>query len=499
MHENFSAKFTQPKMGNFSIYRGLNIQLMRKAMNNTKNSSIISRRDFIKKTTSTALVLAVGPYLTGCGSSDDGTDNTTEDNTSQVFSGTHFAVISDPHVYDTSLGTYGNAWQEYLLSDRKLLAESEFILASAVDRILEASPRPEFVIVAGDLTKDGEKQCHELFISYMNRLIENGIKVLVVPGNHDINNPHAKAFDSETPTAIDSISPEEFEEMYSAMGFADAIEKDPHSLSYISEPVPGLWVFCLDSCKYENNYEDDYPETSGEFSTETLDWIVENIETARSKNKLIVGTMHHGVVEHFTGQSVLPGLGDEYVVDNWEEVSETFANEGLNLVFTGHYHAQDAVERTLDSSYIFDVETGSLVTHPNPIRYVAMGTDNEAVITSEFVDEIDYDTNGETFTAYAYNFLFTGLTMQTPSYAMGFGIAQEKAEEMTPYLVRGMMAHYAGDESPTEEDLTAAQTYMQDSDPIIAMVGSVLNSLWSELPPSDTSPILNLDDGTVTA
>jgi len=460
-------------------------------MINKENSNRISRRAFIKKATSAALVLTVGPYFTGCGSSDGDTENKNE-----VFSGTHFAVIADPHVYDTSLGTYGDAWQEYLLSDRKLLAESEYILASAVDRILEADPQIDFVIVAGDLTKDGEKQCHELFMRYMDRLIENGITVLVVPGNHDINNPHARAFDSDAPTEIDSISPEEFEEMYRTMGFEDAIARDPNSLSYISEPVPGLWVFCLDSCKYDSNYEDNYPETSGEFSTESLAWIVENIRTANSQNKVIIGTMHHGVVEHFTGQSTLPGLGDEYVVDNWEEVSETFANEGLNLMFTGHYHAQDAVERTLESSYIFDVETGSLVTHPNPIRYVSIDTDLEAVVTSEYVDEIDYDTNGETFAQYAYNFLVTGLAIQTPSYATGFGISREKAEEMTPYLVRGMVAHYAGDESPTEEDTAAVQTYMQDSDPIVAMVGSILHSLWSDLPPSDTNPILNLNDGT---
>ncbi len=181
----------------------------------------ITRRDFIKKTTSTMIVVSLGSYLTGCASDDD---------SDKTFSGADFAVISDPHVYDTTLGTEGEAWQQYLMSDRKLLAESEAILAAAVEQILAATPRVKFVIVSGDLTKDGEKQCHDLFVSYMDRLRDQGIKVLVIPGNHDINNPHAQAFSSAGAAAVASVTPEEFTSIYSAMGYDDAIARDDNIL-----------------------------------------------------------------------------------------------------------------------------------------------------------------------------------------------------------------------------------------------------------------------------
>ena len=35
--------------------------------------------------------------------------------------GANFAVISDPHFYDTDLGTQGQAFETYLGSDRKML------------------------------------------------------------------------------------------------------------------------------------------------------------------------------------------------------------------------------------------------------------------------------------------------------------------------------------------------------------------------------------------
>lgn len=450
----------------------------------------LGRRKFIKTTAVTASSIALTTLL-GCNGS--GTKDSD-------FEGANFIVLSDPHVYDTSLGTEGSAWESYLLSDRKLLAESESILASAVSTILASESRIDFVLVSGDLTKDGEKQCHELFQSYMSQLLDNDIKVLVVPGNHDVNNPHAMAFDGDTTTEVDSVTPDEFEILYATMGYGDAVERDPNSLSYISEPVSGLLVFCLDSCKYEDNYTNGSPETSGAFSEETLAWILENLQAAQQQGKTIIGMMHHGILEHFEGQSQLSGLGDEYVVDDWETVSESLAVQGLNLMFTGHYHAQDAVKSAFDDgSYLFDVETGSLVTYPCPMRFVTIGSDNQVEITGEKVEEVDYDTGDENFSDYAQAYLETGLTVQVPYYMIqGFGIDEDTASELTPYLVRGMVAHYAGDETPTTDDLVAVQTYMASTDETVAMVGSVLGSLWTDLEPSDWEVSFNFDDGTAS-
>ncbi|HEX3029505.1 MAG TPA: hypothetical protein VHT34_09425 [Clostridia bacterium] len=45
-----------------------------------------------------------------------------------------FAVISDLHYYDNSLGTKGKAFEEYMNSDRKLLRDSADLLNLAVIR-----------------------------------------------------------------------------------------------------------------------------------------------------------------------------------------------------------------------------------------------------------------------------------------------------------------------------------------------------------------------------
>ena len=94
---------------------------------------------------------------------------------------TRFAVVSDLHFYDKSLGIDGSAFQKYLDNDRKLLALSEEILATAAGKISKEKVR--FVLVPGDLTKDGERINHEGVVKTLKNLEYSGLKVYVVPGD----------------------------------------------------------------------------------------------------------------------------------------------------------------------------------------------------------------------------------------------------------------------------------------------------------------------------
>jgi predicted MPP superfamily phosphohydrolase len=103
-------------------------------------------------------------------------------------------VISDVHYFDTSLLINdGPAFEEYLTYDRKLLRESYAITESLIDSLI--SEQPDLVLVTGDLTKDGELVCHQKMANFFNQLENAGTQVFICPGNHDINNPMAVAFD----------------------------------------------------------------------------------------------------------------------------------------------------------------------------------------------------------------------------------------------------------------------------------------------------------------
>lgn len=153
-----------------------------------------------------------------------------------------FAVFTDPHFFDSALGAEGEAFEAYLARDRKLIRESEAITGSVVAELIKAhqSEPLDFILVPGDLTKDGERLSHEKFAGYLAQIEAAGIPVYVVPGNHDVNNPHAMSFSGAIATPVATVSPVEFANVYHQFGYGEAKAMDTDSLSYMVEPVPGL-------------------------------------------------------------------------------------------------------------------------------------------------------------------------------------------------------------------------------------------------------------------
>lgn len=273
-------------------------------------------------------------------------------------------VLSDLHYYDPSLGTTGAAFDAYVAHDRKLIGESDAIMRSVVAAV--SAENPDAVLVAGDLTKDGELLSHQSAANYLGQMKAQGRKVFVVPGNHDIQNPAASSYAGDTVTSVPSIAPADFAAIYDGMGFGDAIARDPDSLSYVAELVPGLWLLALDSCIYGPNPGDS--QTAGRFRDTTLAWIKAQLAKAKASKFRVIGMMHHGVVEHFADQGL---VFPEYLVNDRDTVAGTFSDGGMGVVLTGHFHANDISRGTPpgSSKSIYDVETGSAVTYPVPTAW----------------------------------------------------------------------------------------------------------------------------------
>ena len=430
----------------------------------------ISRRNFLRTTAVVGTALSLG-VTTGC--SDDSDTQTTA----------RFAVLSDPHVYDTSLGTTGSAFEEYLSNDRKMLAESTEIMEAMVEELLKVEDL-DFVLVSGDLTKDGEKVSHEKIASLLAKLNDAGIDTYVVPGNHDINNPHAVSFSGSSTTQVDTVTPEEFASIHKNSGFSKAIFKDSNSLSYIAEPADNVWLFAIDSCKYDDN--ETSPETSGEISAETLTWIMDKLAIAKANSKLVIGMMHHGIIAHFAAE---PLLFSEYVLDEYTTVGAALANAGMNIVFTGHFHAQDVVKYSFSSSVLYDVETGSGVTAPSPYRIIDLDIPAKTFnISSDEIHSIpsktDFDTYKKEFTEQGMLELYTTLG---PTYGLPVEYASVGAEIH--------VAHYKGDEtfaSLSTASQTVVQAMMTSTDASTQQLGYAMYDFAEDGAPTDNNLTITL-------
>ncbi|TNJ34110.1 choice-of-anchor I family protein [Prosthecochloris vibrioformis] len=395
------------------------------------------------------------------------------------------SVISDPHYFAPSLLVNdGAAFEAYLAEDRKMIAESDAILNSALDMV--SAENPDILLIPGDLTKDGEKVSHEAFAAYLADLEANGTKVYVVPGNHDINNPHAVSYDGATETPVASVTPEEFATIYDEFGYGEALYRDPASLSYIAAPTNDLWILALDSCEYDDNATS--PETDGSLSLETVAWALEKLAEAKLQGITVLGMMHHSLAEHFSLQD---DLFSDYVVDGSETLAELFADAGLQIMFTGHFHANDI--NTLDTERpLTEIETGSLVTWPSPVRTISL--ENGVLdISTASVTDIDYDTGDQTFPEYAVDFLDTGLNELAVSYLVAsFGITEEAAGQVAPYFAQAMAAHYMGDETISAEIQQVITTMASSGDQMQMMLAGALQSLLTDGLPGDNNTTIQL-------
>ena len=291
-------------------------------------------------------------------------------------------VMSDIHVMAPELLVKkGPAFEKYVKTDPKLLEESGEMLNAVTDVVLEK--RPDLVLIPGDLTKDGELLSHQLVVSILERVRTAGIPVIVIPGNHDIDNPEGVYFTGDETRPAERTSTTEFAELYRNYGYTrPETVRDPASLSFACEPLPGLVLICLDSNLYEENLfvergdSIDHNQTAGRIRKATLEWMWQQADAARAAGKQVAAMMHHNAVEHYDGQATLQS---SYVVENYREVAEGMMQHGIHLVFTGHQHLQDIAQyRTLTESKtdsLIDISTGALVSYPNPWRLISVNRD----------------------------------------------------------------------------------------------------------------------------
>ncbi len=405
------------------------------------------------------------------------------------------AVLSDIHYMDPSLlpDTGSSAFKEYLKTDGKLLAESDAIMKEVIWELLNAKQKPDLVLIPGDLTKDGELVSHQSVSKYLSELINAGIKVRVIDGNHDINNQHPYMYIGSTTQKVANIDADGFKTIYENCGYSDALYTDPSSLSYVSEPLPGLWLIAIDAC----NYWDGIPYnlmTGGSIKQETMTWILPRLAEAEAKGKTVFGMMHHGILNHFTDED---SLFKGFVVDRSSTVSDSLMTAGLRIMFTGHFHANDIVKKTSGNTFLFDIETGSTVCYPCPYRMITYLKDSALIISTNIITQNDYPLpGGQTFSDYITQKAYVNLDSLLTRAFTSSNCTYETARIFAPRIRNAMMAHFAGDER-------LFSTHEMDSiDLTITRLGSNFSwlrtyciSLWNDLPPTDNSLMIYLKSG----
>lgn len=394
------------------------------------------------------------------------------------------AIISDVHLFAPSLlKEDGEAFRAYIAKDRKLLCESPALLKEALDLILNSDS--EVLLISGDLTKDGELASH-LFLrdNYLAPLREKGFRIFVIPGNHDINNPHAVEFEGNKSTRVATINAQQFAEIYANYGYSDALARDANSLSYVARLAPGLRILCLDSCRYEDNsFEENECVTAGRLKRGTIKFIKAQAKAARKAGDKLIAMMHHGAIRHWKWQGILL---DEYLVKNWRRISRILSRNGVSVVFTGHFHANDIVKK----GGITDVETGSLVSYPAPLRFATI-EGGKMSIRTEFLkgEGLSFpsgNTLQEEMLEYA-NQAISGLA----KIILPRKVSEQTLEKCCEVLSKSYAAHLKGDEQASKQELAELKSVVKllrkETFIYAFLLNKIAKGLWTELSLSDSN------------
>ena len=269
----------------------------------------------------------------------------------------NFYITSDIHFLSKQLMDYGKAFEKFMYSgDGKQIDYIPEIFDAFIYDIKLNSP--DFLLISGDLTINGEKQSHYDLAKKLKEIEALGTDVYVIPGNHDINNPHARSFSGENQIKTSTITPNDFSVIYNEFGFEEAISKDTNSLSYLIAPSSDLWILMLDSNLYQHNMTINYPEGRGMISSKTLKWIKKCSDLAKKNEANLIAVSHHNLLDH----SDL--INDSFTLDNNSEVIKVFESCNIPLLFSGHIHMQSIKNVNVSNSDIYDIANTSLAIYP---------------------------------------------------------------------------------------------------------------------------------------
>lgn len=256
---------------------------------------------------------------------------------------------TDLHYLAGSLTDGGSGFQ-YMVEhgDGKVVTYIEQITDAFIEEVIRR--KPDVLILSGDLSLDGEKKSHQELAQKLYKVEDAGIPVLVISGNHDINNHHAARFQGEERMPAEFTTPAEFREIYRDFGYDESISEDTASLSYVYELDEDTRFLMLDTCQYRQK-----ALVGGAILTDTYDWIESELERAWDDGADIIPVAHHNLLD----ESEI--YVDDCTIEHSEQLVNLLEEWDVPLFLSGHLHVQH-MKRSEEDRGVLEIVTSSLAT-----------------------------------------------------------------------------------------------------------------------------------------
>ena len=195
-------------------------------------------------------------------------------------------LATDMHYLAPSLTDGGELFRRTVNSgDGKLPERSRELMEELIRTA--GNLRPSALILAGDLTYNGERRSLLEMAALLQPLQEEGIPVLVIPGNHDINYRYACRFIKDKAFKTENVSQAEFKNICGRFGYDDALSACPDSFSYMYDLGGVVRLLFLDA---------NTQALPGALDAQTLSWAEEQLGKARADGIPVISVTHQNVL-----------------------------------------------------------------------------------------------------------------------------------------------------------------------------------------------------------
>ncbi len=179
-------------------------------------------------------------------------------------------------------------------------------------------------------------------------------------------------------------------------------------LSYVVEPVEGLWLLAIDGNTYIPKNGNGDPEDVRNYNsssvgynhvmtnkTHLVAWVRQVTEEARKRNKTVVAFTHYPMIDYNDGAS--EDIGNLLGKTKWqlhrtphENVAEAFSDAGLQIHFGGHMHINDTgIRKYGNKKMLVNVQVPSLAAYIPAYKILTVKPGDRYEIETVILDKVD--------------------------------------------------------------------------------------------------------------
>ena len=353
---------------------------------------------------------------------------------------------TDMHYLSQRLTENSPAFVEMIQGgDGKMVHYIDYIMDAFVSDVIEN--KPDYLVISGDMTFNGEKYSHEDLAKKLRTIEKNGVQVLVIPGNHDVDYPFCFGYGQTHSYPAERMTDRDFETVYSDFGLKQAYTRDKNSFSYMYRLTDKITLIALDTNRGGGN---------GVVGQETLLWLEKELEKA-DRDTVFISVTHQNLLSHFGDEM----FSNSYTILNNIPLIELFDQYNVKLNLSGHIHTQ----HIYSENGITDIATESLAVLPCNYGVVNINTDKIAYSTQSVnvekwaEDNNITDNNILDFNNYSKEFYMKSQSMLCMSALEDYLYPEEEKKLLADFFAELNVYYFSGTVDEYHNHLTETAGY----------------------------------------